>query len=186
LRKTKRNEPPPGRDPLRGVPAEGGRRAQIQPEGEIGENKKQADESKIAFFCFLSLFLVSGIGTFQWVAAEKSEKNFPRLDSRMRLQAKALKLAHTHVPACAGRKRVDSVQQNYIASISDFCKALFPTDTARPRQATGRSGICRGAAGRFAVSRPRGRSLDNGAQPLHCMGAMTPACPIIRICIISR
>ena len=54
----------------------------MQPGREFHESerkKKKEKERKFTFFCFL---LVFGIGTFQRVTAEKSEKFLPVSDSR--------------------------------------------------------------------------------------------------------
>ena len=59
--------------------------------GELSETERKRTkekENKFAFFCFLSLF---GIGTFQWVTAEKSGKKF--LPSRHSPQGCIFRLA---------------------------------------------------------------------------------------------
>jgi hypothetical protein len=43
----------------------------------LSERKRKEKKAKLLSFAFFRFALVFGIGPFQWVTSEKSEKNFP-------------------------------------------------------------------------------------------------------------
>jgi hypothetical protein len=82
----------------------------------LSERKRKEKKARLLSFAFFRFLLVFGIGTFQWVTSEKSEKIFPFHHSPMRLQADVLNARTPPLPAGAGRR--EGFSSDHLISIN--------------------------------------------------------------------
>ena len=136
----------------------------MQPRREFHESqrkkKKKGNSLSFAFFCFLLLF---GIGTFQRVTAEKSEKFFSLSDSRGGLWSNG---SNSLSPPAArqGRRWIPRMRIR-VAQISGFSKVILAetiVGDSKPSSQGLLSGfrILRGSGGKIALRNHSGVSRD--------------------------